>query len=84
MSVAPGVSASMVSTTSVPDGVLRGAERVTVPFVLFPLSSHKVLGNVESKSLLLVTRIVRFPPAPLLITKKGTEKGVPGTMMLFE
>lgn len=74
----------MVSTTSVPDGVLRGAESVTVPVELFPFSTGKVLGYVEGKSLLLVTRIVRVVSSPLFVTEKGKEKGVPGTMMLLE
>lgn len=74
----------MVRVTSVPDGVLRGAERVTVPLVLFPVSRNKLVGDVESKRWLLVARMVKFPPVPLVITEKGTENGVPGTKMLFE
>lgn len=74
----------MVRVTSVPDGVLRGAERLTVPLVLFPASTNKLVGNVESKRLLLVALMVKFPPVPSVITEKGTENGCPGIKMLFE
>lgn len=84
MSLPPGASASIVRVTSVPDGVLRGAERVTVPLVLFPASTDKLVGNTELKPLLLVARMVKFPPVPSVITEKDTVNGFPGIKMLFE
>ena len=74
----------MVRVTSVPDGVLRGADMVTVPLLLFPVSRIKLDGDVELKRRLLVARMVKFPPGPLVITEKGTGNGDPGVMMLFE
>ena len=74
----------MVRVRSVPDGVLRGAVSVTVPFASFPASRIKLVGDVESKLRLLVARMVKFPPLPLVITEKGTAYGVPGVKMLFE
>lgn len=74
----------MVRVTSLPDGMLRGAEKVTVPLALFPVSRYKLVGNVETKPRLLVARIVTFPPIPVVFTEKVTENGVPGTKMLFE
>lgn len=74
----------MVRVMSVPDGVFRGAERVTVPLAFTPVSRNKLVGDVDSKRLLLVARMVKFPPAPLVVTEKGTEKGCPGTKMLSE
>lgn len=72
----------MARVTSVPDGVFRGAERVTVPLPVIPGSRNILVGNVESNPLLLVDRIVKFPRVPLVVRVKGTENGVPGTMMV--
>lgn len=84
MSEPSGDSTSIVSIISVPDGVFRGADTTTVPFVLFPLPKNKIVGEVDWKPLLLLTRTVKFPPVPLVITVKGTENGVPGIKMLSE
>lgn len=84
MSSPPGASASIVRVTSSPDRVFRGAERVTVSLALTPVSRNTFVGEVESKRWLMVARMVKFPPTPLVNTEKGTEKGVPGTRMLLE
>lgn len=84
MSVPPGASASMVRVTSVPDVVFRGAVRVTVPLALPPVSRDKLDGKVEVKPWSLVARMLKVPPAPPVITEKGTESGIPGTKTLFE
>lgn len=72
----------MVRVMGVPDGVVKGAESVTVPLAGFPDSKRKLVGEVESKSRLLVARMVKFPPVPVVTTEKGTENGFPGTKML--
>lgn len=74
----------MVRVTSVPEGVFRGAERVTVPLALFPASRNKLVGDAKSKPWLLVARMEMFPSISWLIAEKGTEKGVPGSRMLLE
>lgn len=74
----------MVRVTSVPEGVLKLVKRVTVPFAVFPVSSCRLAGDVESNPRLLVARMVKFPPAPLVFREKGTEKGVPATTTLSE
>lgn len=74
----------MVRVTSVPDGVFRGALRVTVPLALLSFARIKLVGKVESKPWSLVARTVKFPPVPPVVTEKGTENGVPGTKTLFE
>lgn len=72
----------MMRVTSVPDRVVAGAVMVTVPFTLSPVLSDKLVGKVEGKAWLLVARMVKFPPAPLVIIVKGTESGASGTKML--
>lgn len=74
----------MVRVTSVPDAVLRGAESVTVPFVLFPDSTSNMSGDTEAKPRSLVARMVKFPLVVLLATEKGTRNGVSGVRMLSE
>lgn len=83
MSALPGATASMVRVTSVPDGVLRGAVRLTVLLALPPASRNKLDGKVEVKPWSLVAWMLKVPPAPPVITEKGTESGVPGTKTLF-
>lgn len=74
----------MVTVTSVPDGVVRAVEMVTVPFMVFPDSRYRLLGDVESNPRLLVARMVKFPPGPLVFKEKGKENRVPADRMLFE
>lgn len=74
----------MVRVTSLPDGVVRGIEMVTVPLAVFPDSSCRLVGEVKSNPWLLETRMVKFPPDPLVFKEKGRENGVPADRMLFE
>lgn len=74
----------MVRAMSVPDGVVRGVEMVTVPLAVFPVSRCRLVGDVESNPRLLVARMVKFPPDPLVFKEKGRENGVPADRMLFE
>lgn len=74
----------MVRVTSLPDGVLRGAERVTVPLALPPSASAKLGGKSEIKPRSSVTRMVKLPPMSLVCTEKGTRNGVPGTKMFSD
>lgn len=84
MSSAPGASASIVRVMSVPDGVVRGVEMVTVPLTVFPDSRYRLVGDVESNPWLFVARMVKFPPGPPVFKEKGKENGVPADRMLFE
>lgn len=83
MSAPPGDSASMVRVTSVPDVVVTGAVRFTAPLALPPVSRTKLDGNVDVNPRSLVARIVKFPPAPLVFTEKGTENVSPGAKTRF-
>lgn len=74
----------MVRATSVPDGVVRGVEMVTVPLTVFPDSRSRLVGNVKSNPWLLVARMVKFPPDPLVFKEKSRENVVPADRMLFE
>lgn len=74
----------MVRVMSVPDGVMRGVEMITVLFTVSPDSSTRLVGDVDSNPRLLVARMVKFPPAPLLFRVKGKENDVPADRMLFE
>lgn len=82
MSVAPGDSASIVRVTSVPDAVLAGAVRVTVPLALTPVTSVRSVGEEEGNPRSFVARMVKDPPVPLVVTVNRTEKGVPGSRSL--
>lgn len=84
MSLPSGVSATMVRMTSEPDGMLSGASRVTDPLALLPLPTNKTAGNVESRLLELVARMVMFSSDLLEATVKGTEVMVPAVKMLSE
>lgn len=74
----------MVRVTSVPDGVVRGVEMVTVSLTVFPDSRNRLEGDVESNPRLLVARMVKLPPDPLVFKEKGRENGVPADRMLLE
>jgi len=74
----------MVRVTSLPDGVLRGAERVTVPLALPPSASTKLGVKCEIKPRLSVAWMVKLPPTSLVATEKGTRNGVPGTKMFSD
>lgn len=67
-----------------PDGVVRGVEMVTVPFMVSPGARYRLLGDVESNPRLLVARMVKFPPGPPVFKEKGKENGVPADRMLLE
>ena len=83
MSAPPGDSASIVRVTSVPDVVVTGAVRFTVPLALPPVSKTKLEGNVDVNPWSLVARIVKVPPAPLVFTVKGTDNVSPGAKTPF-
>lgn len=74
----------MVRVTSVPDGVLRGTESVTVPLALPPAASSKLVGKFEMKPRSSVAWMVKLPPTSPVSTEKGTRNGVPGTMMFSD
>lgn len=74
----------MVRVTSLPDGVVRGVEMVTVPLAVLPDSRCRLVGDVESNPWLLEARMVKFPPDPMVLNEKGRENGVPADRMLFE
>ncbi len=84
MSVAAAFCTSMVRVTSVPDSVLAGAVKVTVPLALPPLpaSMLMVLGEVEEKLWSLLTCTVNVPVASE-DTVKGTEMVAPGSMLIL-
>lgn len=74
----------MVRVTSVPDGVLAGAVRVTVPLAApSPVTMETLAGKEEVKPRSFVARTVKAPPVPLAIaTVKGTEMVEPGSRVL--
>lgn len=84
MSVAAAFSTSIVRVTSVPDGVLAGAVKVTVPLVLPPSPAVIVTvggvfrGNVRS----LLPRTV-YVPEMSDNTVKGMEMVEPGSMLVL-
>ncbi len=68
----------MVRVTSVPDSVLAGAVKVTVPLALPPLpaSMLTVLGEVEEKLRSLLTCTVNVPVASEDNSEKDRDGGI--------
>ena len=74
----------MVRVTSVPDAVVPGAVRFTVPLALPPVSRTKLGGEDELKPWSLVAWMLKVPPAPLVVTEKGTDNDFPGAKTSLE
>lgn len=74
-------SASLVTVTSVPEEVLSGTARVTVPFALPSLSRVMDVLTRVSKLRSLLTLILKLPSEPLVVTVKGRVNCFPGSIV---
>lgn len=80
-SVRPGASTSIVSVTSVPEGVVAGAVIVIVPSARPVLLRVTLLGDDNLKVRSFLARTVTVPLRWVEVTVKGISNATPGFML---